>query len=443
MIGYLERMPRSTRRALYLDALSTTGEKSKAASLVFGGPHAARNADSEYRYRPHSDLYYLTGWEDPEVAALFLPDSDHPFVLFVQPKDRERETWTGRREGVEGARERYGADLAFPYSELAKRLPLLLAGYDTLHYAYGDQPEHDRLVFGAVNNARAALRNGLCLPWKIEHSRVLLGELRLHKDEAELSLLRRAAGITAEAHIAAMRTGVPGAFEYEVEAAIDHTFRRRGGTGAGYTTIVGGGANACILHYIQNRDVLAPGSLCLVDAGAEVDFYTADVTRTWPVSGKFTTPQRDVYSLVLGAQQAAIGCATAGRPYRDMHDAAVRVLTEGMVELGLLDGDVDELIVEERYRKYYMHGTGHWLGLDVHDPGAYHVGLYSRALAAGQVLTVEPGLYIPPDDDEAPEALRGIGVRIEDDLLITAGLPEVLTSACPKTIAEVEAACAR
>lgn len=429
--------PRPARRARYLEHLDG------AAAVLFGVPHAVRNSDSEYRYRPHSDLVYLTGWEDPEVAALFRPGSEQPFTLFVQPKDKERETWTGRREGLEGARARCGADLAFPYSELAARLPLLLQGYDRMHYGYGENAEHDRLVFGAVASARGPLRNGLCLPWKIEHSRVLLGELRLRKDAAEIETLRRAAMITAEAHTTAMRTGRPGVFEYEVEAAIDGTFRRRGGTGAGYTTIVGGGVNACVLHYVQNRDVLAPGTLCLVDAGAEVDWYTADVTRTWPVSGRFSPAQRDVYQLVLDAQMAAIDCARVGRPWRDMHDAAVRVLTTGMVALGLLEGDVAELIVEERYRKYYMHGTGHWLGLDVHDVGAYHQGLSSRLLEPGQVVTVEPGLYIAPDDAEAPEALRGIGVRIEDDVLITVEGPEVLSSACPKSIADVEAACTR
>lgn len=429
---------RSVRRARYLDRLDG------AAALLIGGAHAIRNSDSEYRYRPDSDVVYLTGWDEPDVAALFRPGSDHPFVLFVQPKDKERETWTGRRAGVEGARAAHGADLAFPFSELEARLPILLQGYERLHYAYGESAEHDRIVFSASSNARGALRNGLCLPWKIEHGRVLIGELRLTKDADELAILRRAAAITSEAHIAAMRSGKPGVFEFEVEAVIDATFRRMGGTGAGYTTIVGGGANACVLHYIQNRDRLPDGGLCLVDAGAEFDWYTADVTRTWPVSGTFSPAQRDVYALVLEAQLAAIACARPGRPFRDMHDAAVAVLTRGMVELGLLEGDVDELIVEERYRKYYMHGTGHWLGLDVHDAGAYHVGLGSRRLEPGHVVTVEPGLYIPPDDEDAPAALRGIGVRIEDDVLISgSGDPIVLTDSCPKSIAEVEAACAR
>ena len=414
-----------------------------AAALIFGVPHAVRNGDSEYRYRPHSDVVYLTGWEDPEVAVLLRPGSDQPLTMFVQPRHKEQEIWTGRREGVEGALARHGAQLAFPFGELTERLPLLLQGYDRLHYAFGDDPGHDRLVFSAIGSARGALRNGVALPWRLEHSRVLLGELRLKKTADEVARLRQAAEITAEAHIAAMRLGAPGVFEYEVESAIDATFRRRGGTGAGYTTIVGGGANATVLHYIHNRDVLAPGTLCLVDAGAEVDWYTADVTRTWPVSGRFSGPQRDVYQLVLEAQLAAIDCARVGRPWRQMHDTAVRILTQGMVDLGLLEGDVDELIVEERYRRYYMHGTGHWLGLDVHDPGAYHVGFHSRPLEADQVVTVEPGLYIAADDPEAPEALRGIGVRIEDDVLITAEGPDVLSSACPKSIADVESACRR
>lgn len=426
------------RRAAFLDALGDD------AALIVGSPHPLRNGDSEYRYRPCSDLYYLTGWADPEVAALFRPGADQPFVLFVQPRDREREIWTGLREGVEGARERYGADAAWTWSELGARLPLLLQGYATLHYRFGEHPDHDRTVFAALRSpARVAARNGLEVPHRVIDSGRLLGELRLTKTPEELELLRMAARISAEAHVEGMRVGRPGAWEYEVEAAVDHHFRRRGGDGPGYTTIVGGGNNANILHYVTNRDPLRAGDLCLVDAGCEYRYYTADITRTWPVDGRFTGPQRAVYEVVLRAQLHAIDAARAGRPYRDMHDAAVRTLTEGMVDLGLLDGDVAELIAEERYRRYYMHGTGHWLGLDVHDAGRYWIGPSSRALEPDMVLTVEPGIYIPADDAEAPEALRGIGVRIEDNIRVTAGDPEILTVDCPKSVADVEAACAR
>jgi Xaa-Pro aminopeptidase len=424
------------RRAAALAALGD------GAALVFGAPHAIRSGDAEYRYRQSSDLWYLCGWEDPEAAALLRPGAEHPFVLFVQPKERSREVWTGFRPGVEGARERYGADAAFPIAELPSRLGELLVGWGTLHYAFGEDADRDRTVFRAVQApARVAARNGLATPHHLVDARRLLGEMRLFKDDAEIATLRRAAAITAEAHIAAMRLGRPGVAEYEVEAEIDGLFRRRGGDGPGYTTIVGGGANACVLHYISNRAPLRAGDLCLVDAGCEYACYTADVTRTWPVSGRFTAPQRRLYELVLDAQRVAIDAARAGRPYKAMHDAAVRVLTQGMVDTGLLEGEVDTLIADEAYRRYYMHGTGHWLGLDVHDAGAYHLCGASRLLAPGMVLTVEPGIYVPPDDESAPAEYRGIGIRIEDDVLVTAGDPDVLTAACPKAVAEVEATC--
>ncbi len=426
----------AARRARVLAALGAD------ALLVFGAAHHLRNGDSEYRYRQSSDLWWLTGWEDPESVALLRPGADQPFVLFVQPKDRSREVWTGFRAGVEGARERFGADAAFPWSELGARLGELVGGWDTLQYAWGEDGERDKTVFRAISGlGRVAARNGVAMPSRLVDARRLLGELRLHKDEAEIATLRKAAAITAEAHIAAMRLGRPGVAEYEVEAEIDGLFRRRGGNGPGYTTIVGGGKNACVLHYITNREPLRAGDLCLVDAGCEYENYTADVTRTWPVSGRFTAPQRRLYEIVLAAELAAIDQARAGRPYKAMHDTAVRVLTEGMVDVGLLEGDVDELISEEAFRRYYMHGTGHWLGLDVHDPGAYHLDGASRPLVPGMVLTVEPGLYVPPDDESAPEPYRGIGIRIEDDVLVTAGDPDVLTAACPKTVADVEAAC--
>jgi Xaa-Pro aminopeptidase len=429
-----------TRRARVLAALQRP--EGGDALLVFGATHASRNGDSEYRYRQSSDLWYLSGWEDPEAAVLLRPGADHPFVMFVQPKDRSREVWTGFRAGLEGARATFGADAAFPWSELGARLPELLAGWSTLHYAWGEDGERDSTVFRAVAGlGRVAARNGLALPHHLVDARRLLGELRLFKDPAEIALLRRAADITAEAHVAAMRLGRPGVAEYEVEAEIDGLFRRRGGNGPGYTTIVGGGTNACVLHYITNRDPLRAGDLCLVDAGCEYANYTADVTRTWPVSGRFTAPQRRLYEIVLASQIAAIDAARAGRPYKAMHDTAVRVLTEGMVDVGLLEGDVETLILEEGYRRYYMHGTGHWLGLDVHDPGAYHVGGASRPLEPGMVVTVEPGLYVPPDDERAPKAFRGIGIRIEDDILVTDGEPDVLTAACPKSVKDIEAVC--
>ncbi len=426
----------SARRAAALAALGAD------AALLFAAPHANRNGDSEYRYRADSDVFYLTGWEDPECAVLLRPGSDHPFILFVQPKDATMEVWTGFRHGVDGARTLFGADVAFPISELPSRLGVLLQGYETLHYRVGS--EHDESVFRAIRSAgRAGARNGLPLPWRFHDPRRLLGELRLTKAADEIATLRRAAEISAAAHILAMNVGTPGTPEYVVEATVDGHFRAAGGNGPGYTTIVGGGRNACTLHYITNRDVLKAGDLCLVDAGCEVDCYTADLTRTWPVSGRFSPAQRRLYEIVLASQIAAIDCARAGHPFRQMHDVAVRVLTEGMVRVGLLAGEVGALIREEKHRKYYMHGTGHWLGLDVHDESAYQVGLSSRLLAAGMVVTVEPGLYVPADAVDAPSEFRGIGIRIEDDVLVTEGDPDVLTRACPKSVDAIEAACRR
>lgn len=424
------------RRSRYLAAL---GED---AALLFGNAHPLRNGDAEYKYRQASDLLYLTGWEDPDVAALFRPGAELPFVLFVQAKDPAREIWTGIRPGVEGAKERYGADAAFPIGELRARLPDLLQGYGTLHYRYGEDPDRDRLVFGAIQApSRTAARNGLDVPHRLVDARRLVAEMRLVKSPEELDVLRVAGDITVEAHVAAMRMGREGVGEWEIEAEIDHVFRRRGGNGPGYGTIVGGGKNGCILHYVTNRERLRAGDLCLVDAGCEYAYYTADVTRTWPVSGRFSAEQRTLYEIVLAAHTAAVDAARPGRAYKDMHDAAVRVLTQGMVDVGLLEGDVDALIAEESYRRYYMHGTGHWLGLDVHDAGAYWQGLRSRPLAPGHVLTVEPGIYVGPEDEQAPARFRGIGIRVEDDVLVTADAPEILTPGCPRKVDEVEAAC--
>jgi len=411
------------------------------AVLLFGGPHHLRNADSEYRYRADSDIYWLSAWEDPEVA-LFLRPGDEPFTLFCQARDPEREQWTGVRPGPEGAIAEWGADAAYPYDALAEHLPRLLQGVATLHYAFGREHQNDLLLLGAINKAaKAARHNGLGVPETFHSPRLLLHELRLRKNDEELFLLREAARITVAAHKAAMAWAAPGRFEYQVESLIDFIFRKEGGTGPGYNTIVAGGANACVLHYTSNTQELRDGDLVLIDAGCEYGYYTADVTRTFPANGKFTEPQRQIYELVLKAQLAAIDAVRAGQPYNAMHDAAVRVLTEGMVEIGLLEGEVDTLIHEETYKKYYVHGTGHWLGLDVHDVGAYGRKGESRPLEPGMLCTVEPGLYIGPEEEEAPEAFRGIGIRIEDDVLVTDGDPEILTAGVPKDVEAVEEAC--
>ena len=425
----------AAHRAEFIKRLGT-----EDACLLFGAPHHIRNGDAEFRYRPDSDVFYLSGWEAPEVALLFRPDADQPFVMFVADRNPAMELWTGRRWGPDGARTRFGADEAFPYEELAERLPDLLQGYRNLHYRIAEDPDRDQLLMGAIKAARRkARRNGLDVPDAfIDPSRVL-HELRLVKDASEIATMQRAADLTVAGHIAAMKATRPGVYEYELESVIEHTFRLGGGSGAGYTTIVGGGANATILHYIENDAVLNDGDLVCIDAGCEYGLYTGDVTRTWPVNGTFSAPQRALYALVLKAQEASIAAAVEGGTMRAVHRASVQVLTEGMVALGLLHGEVDELIADERYKKYYMHGTGHWLGLDVHDVGAYYQNGESRPLVPGMVLTIEPGLYVPEGDEDAPPQYRGIGIRIEDDVLIVAGGNRVLTAAAPKSIDEVEA----
>ena len=426
----------SVHRQRLLDQL-----KPNEAVLLFGGPHHIRNGDAEFRYRPQSDLYWLTGWEDPGVA-LFIRPGDTPFTLFVQPKDKEREIWTGFRPGPEGAKDDYGMDVAHNIGELPKLLPGLLRGVSVLHYAFSEDADNDQILMGAIQKARNHKGNRYhTVPETFVSPSRLLHELRLIKSPGEIKTLKEAARITAHAHLAAMAQTRPGINEYEIESTLLHTFRNEGGEGPGYTPIVAGGENACILHYIRNNEILLEGDLLLIDAGAEFRFYTADVTRTFPINGRFTEPQRAVYAWVLRALVEATDQARSATPYSEMHKTAVRVLTEGMVDLGLLEGEVDELIESKAYRKYYMHGTGHWLGLDVHDVGVYGRNAESRPLEPGMVVTVEPGIYVAPDDEDAPAELRGIGIRIEDDVLVTDNDPIVLTEAIPKTIEALEAAC--
>jgi Xaa-Pro aminopeptidase len=409
---------------------------------IFASPaQSLRNGDVEHPFRQDSDLYYLTGFPEPETVAVFAPENaEHPFILFVRPRDKEREVWTGRRAGVEGATERFGAAAAFPTTELEQRLPDLLLAAETLYYDVGGHnPGMDQKVLAALRTARSRRRRGAVAPRRIEEPHPL-HELRLIKSEPELARLRRAAAITAEAHVEAMRQSRPGMHEYEVETLINHIFRKRGAAGPGYNTIVGAGDNATVLHYTNNDAALRAGELLLIDAGAEYDYYTADVTRTFPVGARFSGAQRAAYEMVLDAQLAAVGACTPGTTFDDVHKVAVRRLTEGMVDLGLLKGSIDELIEKKEYEKFYMHRTGHWLGMDVHDVGAYRDSDGSRKLQRGMVLTVEPGLYVARDGEvEVPEALRGIGVRIEDDVLVTDGAPEVLTRDVPKRTADVEA----
>jgi Xaa-Pro aminopeptidase len=413
-------------RRRVLDALAPD-----EAVLVFAAPHRTRNADTEHRFRQDSDMWWLTGWPDADAAAL-IRHGDKPFTLFVQPRDREAEVWNGRRFGPEGAVARFGADQAFPIGDLEKELPALLEGLNGLHFAFGKDAGRDRQLLRVLAKARKEVRrSGHSVPHTFHAPSKLLGELRLIKTPDEIALLREAARITAEAHVAVREAGKPGANEADLDAILQHRFRREG-NGPGYTNIVAAGDNATILHYVTNDDRIEDGELVLIDAGCEVQNYTADVTRTWPANGVFTVAQQRVYRIVLDAQLRAIAAVRPGVRFNTIHDVATRRLVEGMIELGLLSGDPDQLIREQKHKRYYPHGTSHWLGVDVHDAGDYGRNGEVRALAPGMVLTVEPGLYVPIDDASAPEALRGIGIRIEDDVLVTADGHEVLTAACPK-----------
>jgi Xaa-Pro aminopeptidase len=426
----------AARRDAYLRALGPS-----AVAVVRSLPERLRNGDAYHRFRQLSDLYYLTGFAEPDATLVLRPGAEtERCVMFVRPRDPEMEIWDGRRAGLEGARERYGADAAYASAELPSRLWELIANAEELHFALGLDDDMDRLVTSALARLRKTEKKGKRPPRAVVDPRVALHELRLHKRPEELVALRKAAEISTEAHLAAMKLGRPGAFEHELEAVIDYTFRRRGGTGPGYASIVGAGENATILHYIDNRCAIADGDLVLVDAGGEYDHYTADITRTWPANGRFSPAQRRVYELVLDVQVSAIALVRPGATIDEIHDHCVRRLTEGMVELGLLAGPAADRVADQSYRRFYMHGTSHWLGMDVHDVGAYTQGGKARPLAPGMVLTVEPGLYIAAAATGVPDALRGIGVRIEDDVLVTDTGHEVLTAACPKRIEDLEAA---
>lgn len=425
------------RRAAYMAALGPD-----AVAIVRSLPERTRNGDSHYNFRQHSDVLYLTGFAEPETTVILRPGAETDrVVMFVRPRDPAMEVWNGRRAGLEGARARYGADVAYPASELKTRLPELIANFGELHYELGVDDETDLLVTATIARLRRLEKRGQRPPRAVVDPRAALHELRLHKSADELHALRKAAAITADAHVAAMKAGRPGSFEYELEALLDYTFRSRGGTGAGYGTIVGAGENATILHYVDNRCAIADGDLVLIDAGCEYGYYTADVTRTWPAGGRFTAPQRKVYDLVLAVQKSAIAMARPGVTLDDLHQHCIRGLTQGMIELGLLTGTVQERIDDGAFKKFYMHLTSHWLGLDVHDVGAYTRDGKPRPLEPGMVITIEPGLYIAADATDVPAELRGIGVRIEDDILITESGCENLTIACPKEVADLERIC--
>lgn len=415
-------------------------EKIGSGTAIFrSAPMAVMHNDVEYTFRQDSDFYYLTGFNEPNAVAVFAPHhEEHQFVLFVQPKDPEKEVWTGYRMGVEGAKERYGADEAYPISELEEKLPQYLINADRLYYHFGrDRRFNETLLTHWQRLMRTYPKRGTG-PVAIQDSGTILHPLRLVKSPAELQLMRKAAEISVKAHIHAQEFAQPGRYEYEIQAEMEHLFRLQGGNGFAYPSIVASGANSCILHYIENDRQLQDNDVLLIDAGCAYGYYNADITRTFPVSGAFTPEQQTIYDIVLEAQKQATAQVQPGNPYSKIHETAVRVLVEGLMEIGLLTGDIEEIIKEEKYKPFYMHRTGHWLGLDVHDVGVYQNGEDPQNLQPGNVLTVEPGLYIGLEtkpvegQPEIPDCWRGIGVRIEDDVLVTPDGHEVLTEGVPK-----------
>jgi Xaa-Pro aminopeptidase len=423
--------PHAARRARLADWLGD------GVAVIATAPEAARNRDTHYPYRFDSYFYHLTGFVEPEAVLVVVGGTRPRATLFCRDKDETREIWDGFRYGPMAAQSAFGFDEAYSIAELDARLPELLGNRTRLAWAIGDNPAWDTRMVGWLNAVRGKARQGVAAPVELLDVRACLDELRLVKDAHELDVMRRSAAIASEAHRRAMRATRPGRREYEVEAELLHTFYAGGAQAPAYTSIVAGGGNACVLHYVTNRDALRDGDLLLIDAGCELDGYASDITRTFPVNGRFSAAQKDAYEVVLAAQAAAIAAVCPGAPWIAPHDAAVRVLTQGMVDLGLLKGEVDGLIESNAYSRFYMHRTGHWLGLDVHDAGEYKRDGDWRALVPGNVLTVEPGLYIRPADD-VPAAFHNIGIRIEDDVAVTANGCEVMTSP-PKTVAEIEA----
>ena len=402
-------------------------------------PERVRNADSQYDYRWDSGFYYLTGFREPESVLVIALGKKPRHILFCREKNLAREIWDGYRFGPEVAREAFGFDEAYPIGELDQRLPELIANQDVLHTTVGADPQWDVRVTGWLNAVRAKARTGVTAPVEIREARAMVNDMRLIKDGQELAIMRRAAEISGAAHVRAMRAALPGRREYEVEAELIHEFCRNGARAPAYGSIVASGANACVLHYRENSAVLRKGDLMLIDAGCELDSYAADITRTFPIGGRFSGPQKDIYELVLASQEAAIRMVKPGADFVAYHDAATRVLARGFIDLKLCKGTVDAVIESGSYKQFYMHRTGHWLGLDVHDAGDYMLRGKWRKLAPGMVLTVEPGCYVRPGKG-VPKAFWNIGVRIEDDVLVTGKGREVLTAACPKTVKQVEEA---
>ena len=414
-----------------------------AIIIVPAAPERIRNNDAHYPYRQDSDLVYLTGFEEPESVLVLVPGRNAAeTILFCRERDRAREQWDGPRLGPEQAPVDLLVDDAFPIADIDDILPGLVEGRERVYYHFGRDAEFDLRVLGWINRVRAEVRRGARAPHEIIALGYLLHELRLFKSRGEVQLMRRSARIAAEAHTRVLNMCQPGMTEFEIEAEIMHTFRRQRAVAA-YEPIVAAGANACVLHYRANQCELKDGDLLLVDAGAEYACYASDITRTIPINGRYSPEQRAIYQLVLDAQLAAIAEARPGRHWNDVHDAAVKTITAGLIKLGLLKGSLAKNLKDERYKDFYMHKTGHWIGLDVHDVGDYRIDGQPRLIEPGMVMTVEPGIYIAPDARDVPAQWRGIGVRIEDDVLVTRNGPEVLTAGVVKDIDAIESAMAQ
>ena len=411
-------------------------------AIIPAAGEVTRSYDAEYKFCQDRDFLYLTGFPEPDAVAVIAPgNKKNPYTLFVRPRDPEMETWYGRREGVEGAKKNYGADKTLPIEKFAAEFGKLLDGHDKLYYRFGRYEWLDKLVLQYLSTQRYRRLKTAYPPHTIIDPTLLIGEMRLHKTPDEIALMQKAGNIAAEAHILAMQQCKPGMNEAHIESIIEHYFKMNGANGAAYNSIIGGGDNATILHYIENNMVLNDGDLLLVDAGCEVDGYASDITRTFPVNGKFTQAQRDIYDVVLDVQLACCEATVTGTTVLQRQNLSIELLTEGMKKIGLLKGKTKDLIKSKAYFKYYMHGVGHYLGLDVHDAGRYFVDQQaknSRPFEPGMVLTVEPGIYVPPDDKDSPAKYRGIGVRIEDDVLVTETGNVNLTAKVPKTAEEIE-----
>ncbi len=413
------------------------GAMGKGVAVLRTAPERVRNRDAHHPYRFDSYFYYLSRFTEPDAVLVITTEHEPRSILFCRDKDIEREIWDGFRYGPDGAREKFEVDEAHTIAEADELLPKLLENQPALYYEVGGDPAWDNRVIGWLNAVRAKGRSGVTAPSEIHDVRSILDEMRLVKDASEIETMKTAARISARAHVRAMRATKPGLREYEVEAELLHEFRRSGAQSPAYTSIVAGGSNACVLHYVDNNSLLNDGDLLLIDAGCELNGYASDITRTFPVNGKYSGPQRDIYELVLAAQAAAIKQVKPGNEWEDPHRAAVEILAQGFIDLGLCQGTRDAVIESGDYKKFYMHRTGHWLGMDVHDVGDYKRDGKWRKLEPGMALTVEPGCYIRAADD-VPERFWGIGVRIEDDAVVTQQGNDIITREVPKTIAEIE-----